>query len=249
MKKLTLVFAAAVLVSCFGVKKVKSDAKPVTHELWNDLLQKHVTDDGCVNYKGFIKDSTKLNEYLQLLSEHHPNDSWTKNERFAYWINAYNAFTIQIVIRNYPLQSIKDIGGGVYRINTTWAIKFIEIEGQEYSLDNLEHDILRPRFKDARVHVAVNCASESCPPLFNKAFTADKLENQLDSLFTAFLKNETRNKITSDKVELSKIFSWFKGDFKRDGGTLQYLNKYSPVTINEDAEVSYLEYKWGLNEC
>ncbi len=243
-------FILLILISCFGVKTVKSDAKPIKHDKWDKLLQKHVTNDGCVDYKGFIKDSLELNEYLNQLSTHHPSEKWSKNERFAYWINAYNAFTIKIVIKNYPLESIKDIGGSVYRINTTWAIKFINIGEQTYSLDNIEHDILRPKFKDARVHVAVNCASESCPPLYNHSFEADKIDSQLDEIFKAFLKDTERNKITKDKIEISKIFKWFSGDFKRDASSIvEYLNKYAPIKINDDAEVEYLDYLWGLNEC
>lgn len=249
-KSILLLCISIILASCFGVKKVKSDAKPISHELWDELLQTNVTRDGCVNYKGFIADSNKLNNYLELVKSHHPNKSWTKNERFAYWMNAYNAFTIQLVIRHYPLISIKDIGGGIYRINTTWAIKFIKIEGNTYSLDNLEHDILRPQFKDARVHVAINCASQSCPPLYNHAFEAAKLDEQLDQLFKAFLTDTTRNNITENNLQLSKIFSWFKGDFKRDEGSLiNFLNKYSSKKISDNAQISFNEYNWNLNEC
>jgi hypothetical protein len=248
--KIIVLLVMLMFLGCASRKKVVSSAVPVTHEKWEALLQKHVSSDGCVNYKGFIKDSVAFNNYLDLLSSHHPNDTWTINEKYAYWINVYNAFTIDIVIRNYPIASIKEIGGSIYRINTTWAQKFIVIESEIYSLDNIEHDILRSNFKDARVHVAVNCASESCPTLYNHAFEANKIDIQLNKLFKSFLADKSKNIITPDKVKLSKIFSWFKSDFKRNDKTLvEYLNDFLDVQINNEASIEYLDYKWELNEC
>jgi hypothetical protein len=188
MKNLFISLLGLTFFSCSFNKNISSDSKPISHNKWEDLLQKHVSDDGCVNYKEFIKDSLAFNNYLDLLGSAHPNDkNWNKNERMGYWINAYNAFTIKLIVDNYPVASIKDIGGSIYRVNTAWAKKFIFIEGYEYSLDNIEHDILRPNFKDGRVHSAVNCASESCPVLYNHAFVAEKLDSQLTIVFTNFL--------------------------------------------------------------
>lgn len=241
---------AYALFGCFGVKKVDSSSKPISHFLWNELLQKYVDNSGCVNYRGFIEDSLELNSYLKLLGENHPNNNWSVNEKKAYWINAYNAYTIQLVIRNYPLKSIKEIGGKIYRINTTWAIKFIDIEDVKYSLDNIEHDILRKKFNDARIHVAVNCASKSCPALYNKAFTSKDIDDQLDSLFEKFLNDTSRNVIDKEEIYLSKIFSWFNKDFKKGGKTLvEFLNNYQKEKIKENVKIKYLDYDWSLNQC
>ena len=191
IKNLFLLFSLisfSTLYSC-KVSKVESEARPISHTLWDSLLQLHVTTSGRVDYKGFIKDSTKLQQYLNLLSSHHPNDKfWTKEERLAYWINVYNAFTVKLIIDHYPVQSIKDIKNGIPFVNTVWDIKFIHIEDQTYDLNNIEHGIIRARFNDPRIHFAVNCASISCPKLLNKAFQAEKLNGQLNEAARSFFK-------------------------------------------------------------
>ena len=237
------------LFSGCGVKPHKSSSRPVKHTLWNSLLSSYVDDDGWVNYKGFIRDSSKLNKYLQLLESHHPNDKWTINEQKAYWINAYNAYTVKLITMHYPTPSIKDIKKGIPFINTVWDIKFIHIEGATYDLNNIEHSILRPKFKDPRVHFAVNCASYSCPALRNEAYTANKLDQQLDDATMKFLTDQTKNIITEKEVKLSKIFSWYRSDFKINGGNIiDFLNKNQSIKIDKNATIEYLDYNWTLNE-
>ena len=121
---LILTFSFLFLGAC-AVNKVESNSKPITHELWDTLVQTHVSSDGKVDYKNFIKDSLRLNSYINLLSANHPNDvNWSTNERLAFWINAYNAFTIKLVIDHYPTKSIKDIKKGIPFINDVWEINF-----------------------------------------------------------------------------------------------------------------------------
>lgn len=250
---LALLLTFVVWFTCTNCRSIKrdTDSKPVTHEIWNGLLQKHVRADGFVDYKGFIKDSVTLNKYLRLLETAHPNDkNWSRNEQMAYWINAYNAYTVDLIVRNYPVESIKDIKNGVAFINSVWDIKFIKIQGYTYDLNNIEHNILRPVFKDARVHAAINCASYSCPKLLGEAYTADKLEKQLDGSMRSFVNDPTRNKISANKAEISEIFKWFKGDFERDAGSVrEFLNRFSDVQISKDADISHLDYDWRLNEA
>lgn len=231
--------------------KVNSTAKPIQHDLWDTLLKKHVSTAGKVNYLAFKQDSLLLKEYLKLLSAHHPNDAfWSPEEQQAYWMNAYNAFTISLVLQHYPIKSIKDVTDvNIAFIKSPWDITFIEIEGHEYDLNNLEHNILRPQFKDPLIHVGVNCASVSCPNLPKEAFRADKLHVQLDSLMRLFLQDPTKNTITAQQLKLSKIFSWFKGDFTRKGSLIDFLNKYAPVTIEENATIEYNDYNWDLNDA
>lgn len=220
------------------------------HLIWDKLTQKHVTGKGFVNYKGFIKDSTKLNNYLELLEKNHPKDTWTSNQRKAYWINAYNAYTIKLIVNNYPVESIKDLGGSIYKVNTPWDIKFINIGEEEYDLNNIEHSILRKEWEDPRIHAAVNCASVSCPALMQGAYTADKLDQQLDAQMKRFIQDASKNTIGKDKLKLSKIFKWFSGDFKNvSPSVIAYLNKYATVKISENADVEYLEYSWDLNDA
>lgn len=246
------VFAVAIFFafqSC-TIKDVQSNSQPVSHAIWDSLVSKHVTETGQVNYKGFIQDSVKLNEYLAILGSSHPSEkNWTRDERLAYWLNAYNAFTVQIVARHYPQKSIKDIKNGIPFVNTVWDIKFIKIENEVYDLNNIEHGIVRPKFEEPRVHFALNCASVSCPRLRNEAYTAADLERQLTDQARYFLANPVKNKITAEKAELSKIFTWFKGDFTKGSQTIKgFINQYSEVKLTDDTKTSSLDYDWNLND-
>lgn len=255
MKKRGILITAITLgviffsVGC-KVQNYPSDSRPVEHHLWDSLLQAHVSDEGWGDYAGFIRDSSRLQAYLELLKNNHPNEkNWSRNQCMAYWINAYNAFTVQLIVDHYPVPGIKDIKNGLPFVNSVWDIKFIEIEGATYDLNNIEHGILRAKFDDPRIHFAVNCASVSCPRLHNRAYTAENLDEELDRAARAFLSDATRNIIQPGKVQLSKIFSWYRMDFKRKGqGVIDYINQYTPVEVDPGAEVKYLDYNWTLNE-
>lgn len=247
MPRFTSFLLLAALTAGCALPKVKSNAKPISHELLSEVLNDFVSEDGAVDYAGLQQDSLRLNRYLELLETHHPNSSWSSDERKAYWINAYNAFTLRLIIRNYPVESIKDLGGAIYKVNTPWDIRFIYIEGYDYDLNNIEHDILRKEWEDPRIHFAINCASISCPVMLNTAYEADQLEAQLDRAARLFINDTKRNKIEGDQVELSKIFRWFKGDFTREGNLIEFLNRYAETRIEDGASIRYLDYDWGLN--
>ncbi len=220
------------------------------HGQWSDLLQKHVSDDGKVDYQGFIKDSILLNNYLRLLSNHPPDrNAWSKEQQLAYWINAYNAFTVKLIVDHYPLESIRDLHPRPYipTVRTVWHWKFFEIGGSPASLDQIEHEILREEFEEPRIHFAINCASISCPPLRNEAYMPEKLEKQLDDQAVTFLNHPKWNKTTARPVELSRIFKWFQGDFTRQGGLIHFINPYLSTKIPETGKITYMEYNWGLN--
>ncbi|MBC7381491.1 MAG: DUF547 domain-containing protein [Bacteroidia bacterium] len=221
-----------------------------SHDIWNSLLKKHVSSAGIVDYKGFIKDSMDLNKYLKLLSDN-PPDAFknSKNDQMAYWINAYNSFTIKLIIRYYPVKSIKDIAGKIPFVNTPWDIKFIKIGNETYDLNNIEHGKLRKKFNDPRVHMALVCASKSCPILLNEAFTGAKLDAQFEKQAKSFLADPFRNKISPDKPQISLIFKWYAMDFKKNGGSVvSFINKYSSLKINQNATIDHLNYDWSLNE-
>lgn len=214
------------------------------HSEWNTLLQSHVDLDGNVNYKGFKKNETQLDTYLELLNLNPPQESWSKNEKKAYLINAYNAFTVKLIVENYPLESIKDIGGF---FNNPFTTEFAKIGDKEYSLDDIEKEMLL-KMGDPRLHFAVNCASESCPKLLNEAYVASKLDKQLDASASYFINSE-ENKLSKTKVELSKIFKWYASDFEKNGqSVIDFINQYSKEKISENASISYLPYSWKLNE-
>ncbi len=225
-------------------------SNPVDHKLWDELLHAHVNDKGLVDYQGMIADSTKLNKYLDMLSVNPPDeDIWTKSAQLAYWINAYNAFTVQLIIRNYPEKSIKDLAGGIPFVNTPWDIKFIHIGDKTYDLNNLEHGIIRKQFDEERIHFALVCAAMSCPPLRNEAYTADKLDAQLNDQATTFFNDPAKNKISKDKAEISPILKWYGGDFKDKAPSLRaYVNQYSKVQINQGVDIGFTDYNWELNE-
>ena len=221
----------------------------IDHVIWDELTGDHVNKDGTVDYRGFISEKDKLEKYLSLLSTNAPDkEGWSTEAQLAYWINAYNAFTVKLIVDNYPLESIKDIKKGIPMVNSVWDIKFIEIGGESLDLNKIEHGILRKEFNEPRIHFAINCASVSCPSLRNEAYTAERLEKQLDEQTRMFLSDQSKNRLTSSHVEISKIFQWFGGDFTKDGTIIDFLNRYSDTRINADARISYLEYDWNLNE-
>lgn len=226
---------------------------PPDHIMWDSLLKKHVDEEGLVDYVGFQSDSIQLNTYLKMLSDSAPDPKkWTEKEQLAYWINAYNAFTIQIVIRHYPVESIKDISSGlnIPFVSTTWDIKFIEIGGEQLDLNRIEHGIIRKEFEEPRIHFAVNCASISCPKLRQEAYTAKMLEEQLEAQAIEFINDPDRNLIKDSKnAEVSKLFTWFSGDFKKKSSDIRsYLNRYSNTHLAEDADIQFMDYDWGIND-
>lgn len=240
------------LFKIFYHPKVNYEAysnQPITHEKFTAVLQKTVDDGGWVDYKMLQENPEPLQEYLDLLKENHPSEGWTEDEKLAYWINAYNAFTLELIIRNYPLESIRDIRRwSLPFLNSAWDIKFIEIENEKYSLNNIEHDIIRAGFDEPRIHFAVNCASYSCPPLLNIAYEAHTLDDQLEQQAINFVNDSLRNRVSTDKAELSKIFYWYKGDFTKDGTLIEYLNQFSKSKMDSEAEIEFIPYDWSLNE-
>lgn len=226
-----------------------SKMKAPSHGSWTNLLQQHVSAEGWVDYAGFKASQTQLDAYLAILSSATPSGDWSEQEKLAYWINAYNAFTVKVIVDNYPLESIRDLHPKPYipLLNTVWHRKFFNLNGRPTNLDEIEHKILRKQFDEPRIHFAINCASVSCPVLRNEAYTAEKLEAQLTDQAKKFLSSEIRNTISQDKIQISRIFQWFKGDFTQKGSLIDFLNQYSPVEISEDAKISHLDYDWGLN--
>ncbi len=251
MRYFNIVFLLIVLLGCSNVAVTQGGGAPVSHEIWDSLLKQYVTKDGFVDYKGIQSDQEKFDSYLRLLEANPPNTAtWTEEEQIAYWINAYNAYTVDLILQYYPVQSIKDIGSTIQIpfVNTPWDIKFIKIGGEEYDLNNLEHGILREDFEEPRIHFAVNCASYSCPELRAEAYTGEKLDQQLDEQARIFINDSRKNRITPEKAELSKIFSWYSGDFNDDMSVEEYINQYTDIKITESTDVDYMDYSWELND-
>lgn len=241
----------SVLLAVFGSYNALQAAVP-SHSDWDKILKKYVNDAGWVDYKGIIKDKAEFQKYLDKLSANPPQKSWSSKDKEAFWINAYNAFTIKLIIDHYPVKSIKDIGPAIkiYRVSTPWQIKFFKIGGESYKLDEIENQILRKDFNDPRIHFAIVCASRSCARLRNEAYTGEKLDAQLNDQAKKFMANPAKNTFSSaNKASLSPYFKWFSGDFKsKSGSVVKFINQYAPIKLNENADISFKDYDWSLNE-
>ncbi len=245
MNKFT-VFFSSVLISISLYSQ-----SGVSHTGFDELLQQYVDDKGLVNYKGLKSDRPKLKSYLSILESNAPQKSWTRDQKLAYWINAYNAYTLDLILEHYPVESIKDIGSTIKIpfVSTAWDIKFINIGGKEYDLNNIEHGIIRKDFDEPRIHFALVCAAVSCPKLQNRAYVPERLDDQLTKAAKDFLGNPAKNNFESaNKATLSKLFNWYGGDFKKNGTLVEYINKYSETKLSKNADIDWMDYNWQLNE-
>ena len=241
-----------------------------THSGFDALLKKHVAWNAqgtasSVNYKAFAADraalKTVLEQYASVTKAEY--DAMKRDEKLAYLVNVYNANTIELILTKYPdLKSIKDIGG---LFGKPWNIKFVNLFGESHHLDHVEHDLIRGagNFDEPRVHFVVNCASIGCPALRPEAITGAKLDAQLEDNTKRFLRDKTRNRFNASegKLEVSKIFDWFKVDWTRGtkGITSRevFFAKYADLltddaagqaTIKEGkASIGHLDYSWALN--
>ena len=239
-----LIFA---LVLFFGWPLAVS-AAGADQSLYGELLQKYVKN-GVVDYQGFKKEEAKLDQYLSILEKTDPKEL-SRNEQFAFYVDAYNAWTIKLILSAYPgVKSIKDLGS---LLKSPWKKKIARIDGDIITLDNIEHDILRPRFKDPRIHFAVNCAAKSCPPLRSEAYRGDVLDQQLTEMTEAFVNDPTRNRLEGNTLYVSSIFKWYSEDF--NDGIVEFFKKYARGELREwlkknqkEIKVEYLDYDWSLN--
>ncbi len=222
--------------------------KGVDNRLWGELLQRHV-NGGAVDYGGMKKEENSLDRYLEILAAVKP-DTLESKERMAFYINLYNAWTVKLILGKYPdVKSIKELGT---LFSSPWKKKIVRVDGKVITLDDVEHNILRPVFKDPRVHFAVNCASKGCPPLRPEPYSGSILDAQLDDATVSFLNDPERNRLEENVLHVSKIFKWFKGDFPE--GIPAFFKKYAKADLlrmitekNGNLKVKHLDYDWSLN--
>ena len=220
----------------------------VDHSIYADLLKKYI-HNSKVNYQGFKNEEDRLDAYLKIL-ETTESTALSRNERFAFYINAYNAWTIKLILTAYPgITSIKELGSW---LQSPWKKKICRIDGKLLSLDHLEHKILRPIFKDPRVHFAVNCASKGCPSLRSEPYTGHMLDRQLDNAAQTFINDPQRNYLKNQTLFVSKIFTWFAEDFNDD--VVGFISKHASEPLKTqlaaqtgNIKVAYLDYDWSLN--
>ena len=261
---------AALLAALLLVTVEAGIAQPeFDHSAWTDLLQRCVatTSDGgstAVDYACFEEQRPAINRYLGSLGAIAPMDfaRWQRDERLAFLINAYNAWTVELILTAYPdLESIRDLGS---LLRSPWKKSFIPLLGDTLSLDGIEHGIIRKpgSYDDPRIHFAVNCASIGCPALRREAYTAEALERQLEEQTAQFLGDRSRNRLRGDVLEVTSLFKWYGDDFKngwRGADSLRsFLALYADalglgeqtlaLLRSGELDINYLDYDWSLND-
>ena len=281
MNKITLTFFMALFI-CFtgnNMAETPHDQKPFdqNHTIFTKLLQENVKDDK-VNYPGF-KNSQEFDKYLESLGNIDPKafNIWTEKQKLAFWINAYNAFTIKAITDHYPIErSFTLIGifyapeNSILQIPGVWKKLKFNAVGEEVTLDHIEHGILRKEFNEPRIHAAINCASISCPDLRDEAYIGERIDIQLHDASRNFVNSKYKGVLIDkdkNKIKVSKIFKWFGDDFfsvyqmqefinkpDKQNGTLGFIYKYiiddeKEYILSGDYKLKYLSYDWGLNEA
>ena len=220
----------------------------IDQQIYAQLLDRYV-DRGIVNYAGFKKEEKRLDAYLKILEAIDPA-VLSRNEQFAFYINAYNAWTLKLILSGYPgVKSIKELAT-LFR--SPWKKKIVRIGGGTITLDKLEHNILRPRFKDPRVHFAINCAAKSCPPLRSEPYRGADLNRQLNDATRSFLNNPSNYRLEAEQFYVSRIFKWFAADFVND--VIGFYRTHAAKDLQKQLgargnqiRVAYLPYDWSLN--
>ena len=262
------VLPLVVLLMLSAVFSAVTTAQEALHQPWQALLTQHVSpiNDGHssqVNYAGMKTDHAKLTAYLTALGkvDKQTFEQWPAPQQLSFLINAYNAWTVELILTAYPdIKSIKDLGSF---FSSPWSKRFIPLLGETRSLDNIEHELIRGdnKYGDPRIHFAVNCASIGCPALREEAYTAEKLAQQLEQQTVRFLSDKTRNRFNKAEMELSSIFKWYQEDFSlgfRASDSLSaFILLYAEslgLTPEQQAllkakkmDVDYLPYDWQLN--
>jgi hypothetical protein len=250
-----------VFVPIYFLLNINSAFSQFDYSGYDSLLQKYVAGKS-VNYKQLLIEQDKLLNFTTKLSQispkSHPENFKTNKEQLAYWINAYNACILKLILENYPVESIKDIN---FIRFTVW-LKKNEIGGDEISFKSLEDDIIRDGFKDPRIHFAINCASFSCPPLINRAYFPDSIENQMEESTKSFVNDENNFRVDEEEktLYLSSIFDWYDDDFYdwlriekniEEPHILDYIQLYYNNQIRDEwysFEIDFFDYNWQLND-
>ena len=262
------VLPLVVLLMLSAVFSAVTTAQEALHQPWQALLTQHVSpiNDGHssqVNYAGMKTDHAKLTAYLTALGkiDKQTFEQWPALQQLSFLINAYNAWTVELILSAYPdIKSIKDLGSF---FSSPWSKKFIPLLGETRSLDNIEHELIRGdnKYGDPRIHFAVNCASIGCPALREEAYTAEKLERQLEQQTVRFLSDKTRNRFNKAEMELSSIFKWYQEDFSLGfrasdslsafillyAESLGLMPEQQALLKAKKMDVDYLPYDWQLN--
>lgn len=229
-------------------KSNDSNTQSVSHQAWQSFLDQYLVTEGENTLVRYVRvssnDKQALKTYISDLARIDPR-RLNRAEQYAYWVNLYNAITVDLILDEYPVKSITKLGG-LFSFGP-WGDEVITITGQSLTLNDIEHRILRPIWNDPRTHYAVNCASLGCPNLQTQAFTADNTEALLESAANAFVNSSKGASIAGNTITLSSIYEWFETDFVQDGGALKHMSKYRPDLANFEGKIKY-DYDWDLNK-
>ena len=216
----------------------KSLGQSVDYKNYSQFLKKYVSESGNVSYDKIKK--SELEDITDQFLSNPPAKSWSREDKLAYYINVYNAFTLKSIVDNYPVKSIKDIPN-------VWDKSYIKINKIVYSLGDIENKVFR-KMDEPRIHFAINCASFSCPKLSNNFYNPDKIEAQLELATKDFFNDKSRNLFNSSESKISMIFNWYEADFKKNGSIIDFLNKFSNTKVDKKTKIKFLDYNWSLNK-
>ncbi len=236
----------------------ESTAK-IDHAAWGDFLDAYlvVRPDGAnlVRYAGVSEaDRQALDAYLDKLAGIEIS-AYSRPVQFAYWVNLYNALTVDVVLDHYPVDSIRDIDiSPGWFSSGPWGAELIEVEGTALTLNDIEHRILRPIWQDPRIHYAVNCASIGCPDLRPAPYRAEQLERQLDAAARAYVNDPRGADVSDGALTVSKIYTWYQEDFDdSDAGVIRHLRQYADddlrAALDGVSEIADSRYDWSINEA
>ena len=251
MRMFLRTLAFAVVIWSFAIPCQAEDSPD--HSAYDGLLHRYAFPAG-VDYRGWShnkEDLATLRSYIVSLERQAPS-RLERGEALAYWINLYNAATLNLILEHYPVATIKDIGTA---LSSPWKKKVVTVEGKQLSLNEIENDIVRPSFLEPRIHFALNCAARSCPPLRNSAYVGAQLESQLEEQTIAFVGDAKKNYI-DDKgtLHLSKLFDWYAKDFEESkGSAVAFVKPYitalqAYTATGATPPVKFEDYDWALNE-
>ena len=225
-----------------------------THAVFSNVLTRYVKD-ARVDYAALKAHPEELNTYLDQLASVSEAEfkSWPEKQQIAFLINAYNAYTLKLIIDRYPVKSIRDIG---WLLKGPWDQEMVRLFGKTTTLGTVEHKILRVKYAEPRIHFAIVCAALGCPPLRSEPYTAEKLDAQLDDQGRKFFSQKENNSVdvAARVIYLSPIFKWFSGDFeKKSGSVLKFVEPYFPESVQPELRkggfrIKYTDYDWSLNE-
>lgn len=241
---------AVLVVVCAGFLAPSKPTSIFLHAPYSTLLRAHVRN-GTVDYAGLKAQEKRLDAYLGILGAADPEDL-DPREQMAFFINAYNAWTLKVVLNRYPkITSIKDTGT---LFSSPWKVPVVRLMGRVLTLDHLENEILRPRFRDPRVHFALSCASRSCPPLRPEPYEGQRLDAQLDDAARSFINDARFNAVEGKVLRLNKIFDWYADDFGGPKGVLGFVRRYADTRLARELDAlgpapstASMPYDWGLN--